>query len=94
MRAISLWQPWATAVAVCRLTDCIPTEDLLVARDRFGVTAVERMYGNYGPGRFGWILEDVRALPEPIGFRGGQSFFTVPDDLLPPGFCPAPSTLL
>ena len=149
MRAISLWQPWATAVAVgskhietrhwatayrgplvihaakrwdreqrefasvemslgrlprrvplgalvavCRLADCIPTEDLMAARSAFGVTPIERIYGNYEPGRFGWLLEDIRALPEPIGFRGGQSFFTVPDEVFPADFRPAPDTLL
>ncbi len=30
----------------------------------------------------GPVLDNIRALPEPIPFRGGQSFFTVPDELL------------
>jgi activating signal cointegrator 1 len=132
MRAISLWQPWATAIAVgnkrvetrhwttryrgplaihaakrwgpdqrefasvehalgrlparvplgvivatCRLVDIRPTQELHPT-----VSAVERLYGNYEWGRFGWLLEDVVALPEPIPFKGGQGFFDVPDVLL------------
>ena len=74
--------PLGAIVAVCRLVDCVPTEDLMAQRDAFGLRAVERLYGNYEPGRFGWILEDIRPLPEPIGFVGKQSFFSVPDEIL------------
>ena len=136
MRAISLWQPWATAialgvkrvetrhwstryrgpllihaarrfdaeqrefasvertlgrlpsrlplgalVAVAILADVRPTDEL-----HSEVSAIERLYGNYGPGRFGWLLRDIRPLPEPIPYKGHQSFFDVPDSVLPEGF--------
>ena len=29
-------------------------------------TDQERAFGDYGPGRFAWLLADIRALPEPI----------------------------
>ena len=35
------------------------------------VTA-ERPFGDYRPGRFAWLLEDIRRLPEPVPFKGGQ----------------------
>jgi len=131
MRAISLWQPWATAiaigvkrietrhwstsypgplaihaaqrwdrsqrrfagveqslgvlpkeiplgaiVAICRLEDCGPADELV--RE---ITQLEQRYGNYDRGRFGWILTEVRALPQPIPFKGRQSFFDVPDHI-------------
>lgn len=66
----------------------------MAARAAFGVSAVERIYGNYEPGRFGWLLGDIRALPEPIGWRGGQSFFTVPDEAFPADFRPSSGLLL
>jgi len=30
----------------------------------------EQSFGNYAPGRYAWILEDVRQLPEPILAKG------------------------
>lgn len=132
MRAISLWQPWATAIAIglksietrgwqisyrgpiaihaakrwgpdqrsfaeveqwagrlpenlplgvivatATITDCKPVERL-----RESIGAIERNYGNYDDGRFGWLLADVVALPRPIPFRGAQGIFNVPDELL------------
>lgn len=132
MRAISLWQPWATAIAfgvkrvetrhwstnytgplaihaakhwtraekeftkleqmmtrlpkdiplgviiaTCTLMGCRRTEDV-----EHQITEIERIYGNYAPGRFAWFLTDIVALPEPIPFKGAQGFFNVPDELL------------
>lgn len=131
MRAISLWQPWATAIAIgikrvetrhwhtsytgplaihaakrwgpqerefasiehalgrlpkriplgaivatATLVECRRTEDVVQS-----LGAIERMYGNYSPGRFAWVLADVVALQTPIAFRGAQGFFNVPDDI-------------
>lgn len=137
MRAISLWQPWATAwvigikqietrhwstdyrgllavhaakrldaderrwwdrlhqgdarfparpplgaiVGVVELIDVQPTDDL-AAR----ISDREHEWGNYGRARFGWLARNHRALPEPIPFPGRQSFFSVPDELLPAAF--------
>jgi hypothetical protein len=135
MKAISLWQPWASAIAlkhkrietrgwlppdsvqgvriaihaakcwskhqrefaaveraVGRLPAQIPLGCIVataVIADVVGVEylrdtvgPVERLYGNYEPGRWGWVLKDVIALPEPIPFAGKQGFFNVPDQLL------------
>ena len=80
--------PLGAIVAICRIVDCIPTDEIMSQRIRYGVTAIERIYGNYDAGRYAWLLEDIRALPEPIGFRGGQGFFNVPDELLPADMLP------
>lgn len=132
MRAISLWQPWASAVvlgvkkietrhwgpkytgplaihaakrwhaeqqqfaatevALGRLPQRLPFGAIIGVVELLGwrfaedvaaqITAIERMYGNYDAGRFAWLLANARALPEPIPFKGHQSFFEVPDDLL------------
>lgn len=29
-------------------------------------------YGDFTPGRFGWLLNDIEPLDEPVPFRGGQ----------------------
>jgi activating signal cointegrator 1 len=65
--------PFGALVAVARLVDCRRTDGLAVS-DR------EAMLGNYSTGRFGWILEDIRAFSDPIPYRGAQGLFNVPDD--------------
>jgi hypothetical protein len=70
--------PLGAIVGVVRLIDVVPTEQL-VAR----ISDRECGWGNYGRGRFGWLAENFRPLPEPIPFPGRQSFFSVPDELIP-----------
>ena len=64
-------------VGVVDLIDIRPTEEL-----RLITSAIERLYGNYGPGRFGWILANPRQFEVPIAWPGRQSFFTVPDEVI------------
>lgn len=69
--------PLGQIIAVAKLIDCRPTEELLKKIDR-----EEYVRGNYAPGRFGWILESVWALKKAVDWKGRQSFFTVPDMVL------------
>lgn len=71
--------PLGKIVATAVLYDVVPTAMLLAA----GVTDLERMYGDYSPGRFGWLLRDVVALEQPIPWIGKQGFFNVPDEVFP-----------
>jgi len=41
----------------------------------------ERSFGDYTPGRFAWILEDVEMLPEPIPAKGQLSLWTIPPEI-------------
>ena len=85
--------PFGATVAVCTVADCRPTgsftvDELDTMRAPEGATLDhykwnERMMGDFSPGRFGWVLTDVKPLPEPIPFVGRQGFFNVPDELLP-----------
>jgi hypothetical protein len=139
LKAISLWQPWASLWAVGRkrfetrhwATNhrgrlvihaaqklCLDIDDELedICRDQFGaywarelprgallgtctllnciathgmhVSPEERAQGNFESGRFAWEADDRKLLLAPIPFRGHQSIFDVPDDLL--GLEPAP----
>ena len=88
--------PFGAIVASCRLVDCQPSEyftavDIDAARSPdlppgtphpHWYTWTEGLLGDFGPGRFGWVLEDIRALPEPIPYRGRQRLFNVSDDVL------------
>ena len=130
MRAISLWQPWATAIALGLKTietrhwsttyrgplaihaakrwtveerefaresaetwgapflatpplGCIVAVVELIACERSealvrsGISPSDTWFGNFGPGRFGWRLANIRAIAEPLPYRGAQGFFDV-----------------
>jgi hypothetical protein len=71
-----LLPPLGAIVAIGRLVGIERTERLLPR-----ITATEESFGNYGPGRFGWLFEEVTPLEQPIPYRGAQGFFDVPVDL-------------
>jgi hypothetical protein len=70
--------PFGAIVATCMLTD---VRGSLALRQE--VFATELFFGDFGPYRFGWILDDIVQLAEPIPFKGRQGFFDVPDELVP-----------
>jgi hypothetical protein len=67
--------PFGAFIAVADLVDIVPTQGL-------EVSDLERLWGDYSPGRYAWLLRDVRPLPEPIRRKGAQRFFNFPDRLL------------
>lgn len=69
--------PLGAIVAIAEVVDVKTTIELVTQ-----ISAIERLYGNYEPGRFGWMLEHIRPLPEPIPYKGSQGFFHVPDELI------------
>lgn len=143
MKALSLWQPWASLVAngskhvetrswqtsfagdvAIHATSYMPAEgrellalepfrsalaqeladDTEVSLPRGALLAVVRLarctsisegdgtmlmrtnpreyaFGNYAPGRFAWVLEDVRRLPSPLPCRGRQGLWELPVDV-------------
>lgn len=76
-------------IAVANLVDCRPTDSFTVAEldtlrrpgddDReSGVHEwSERMLGDFSPGRFVFVLDDVRPLETPILYRGRQRIFNL-----------------
>lgn len=52
--------------------------------DRYQATDVSDQlpFGDFTPGRFGWVFENVRALPKPIPWKGGQGLRHAPPELL------------
>ena len=77
--------PFGAIVATCELVYCIKIEK---AR-KFYRNALPRMidglwlppdepelsFGDYTPGRYAWILANVKALPEPIPAKGAQGLW-------------------
>lgn len=65
--------PFGAYVCTCVLVDCVRVEDLHRVRP---LTVTERLFGNYAPGRFVWLLEEIKQLPEPVPAKGRQGFWT------------------
>jgi len=66
--------PRGLIIATCALVGCRPTESFTrgadMAEAAYDLTKQEEAFGDYSPGRFAWILEDVKQLPEPIPAKG------------------------
>lgn len=60
-------------LAVGKLTGCARTTSLLRT-----ISVDEETLGNYEPGRWGWVFEDIRRLPEPMPYKGQQGLWELP----------------
>lgn len=61
--------PFGAIVATCRLAECLRTRDI------DDLTLQERGWGDYSPGRYGWVLKDVVWLKTPVPARGAQQLW-------------------
>lgn len=59
-------------VCVVDLVECLPVGDLRLAQM---LTDDERLLGNYGPGRWGWVTSNPRQLREPLSAGGALSLW-------------------
>ena len=50
--------------------------------DRILIRGDEATFGNYEPGRYGWVRGDVFRLPEPVPCLGARGLWDVPEDVL------------
>jgi hypothetical protein len=77
-------------VGVVTLVDCRPSDSFTIGEldvprfptdepDRYSWT--ERQLGDFSPGRFGFVLENPVALPEPVPCRGALGLWNVPGDV-------------
>lgn len=65
--------PLGVVIGAVRLVSCVDTTAPLIR----GITPRERAFGDYGPGRAAWILEDPRLFPTPIAARGYPWLFMI-----------------
>lgn len=66
--------PLGAIIAVCTLTDCARME----GQDTLPQPGtIEYCLGDYTPGRYAWILEDVHPIT-PVACRGSQGLWDVP----------------
>lgn len=90
--------PLGCIVAVARLDMCLPTpraapdsgETFTVFDPRrlpdadpgtYAITPTECLLGDYAPGRYAWVLRDVRRLTTPIPCQGKQGLFAVSSEI-------------
>lgn len=69
--------PTGYILAVATLIDCLPVDQLPQAM----LTEHERAFGNYGYGRYGWIMENVRRLQQPIQCKGALGLWPAPTEV-------------
>lgn len=72
--------PFGAVLSSAKLVDCVAIahrwqEQLIQQRDNRWfvsppITSPEYAFGDYTPGRYAWLLDDVQPLPEPIPARG------------------------
>jgi hypothetical protein len=78
--------PRGRIVATCALIGIVSSQAIVGAgghettapngrRYEWVLDAEERVFGDYGPGRYCWLLADVQALAEPIAARGLQGLW-------------------
>ncbi len=66
--------PRGSIVCVVTLEDVVRTEDVRDALSRREVS-----FGNFADGRYAWKFANVRPLVPPLGARGFQGLFELPD---------------
>lgn len=66
--------PLRCLLGTVELADCVPVESL-------EPNETERAFGDFTPGRFGWVLRFPRPFPKPIPYAGSRGLFEVPNKL-------------
>lgn len=70
-------------LATCRIAEVLPTERVRIYPQTLGavglkeITAREGALGDFRPGRFAWVLDDVQELQSWVPVAGRQGFFNV-----------------
>jgi hypothetical protein len=63
--------PLGCVVAVCDLVDCVP----ITTRFATSLSDQEQAFGDYSPGRYAWVLENVREIRPPVAACGHQGLW-------------------
>lgn len=80
--------PYGQVVAVAVLVGCVPTSAILwvtaaelegadwaTGNDRAAIGWRQRAYGDFGPGRWAWLLAEVSRLAVPVAAAGRQQLW-------------------
>lgn len=53
-----------------------------ISTDQADPDPIDRMCGDWSPGRYAWLLDDVRRLRDPIDARGKQGWWSIAAETL------------
>jgi len=74
--------PRGAIVAVADLVDCFSTDPTNPLNEMMRrLREPEFSFGNYSPGRFGFVTTNLRRLATPVPARGALQIWTVPPDI-------------
>jgi hypothetical protein len=71
--------PFGAIVAVVYLYDCRSSDSL--KKDVPDWISAEEHFGNFEPGRYGWLTRGPQILTNPVETRGFQGFWDLPSDI-------------
>ncbi len=63
--------PLGSVIATAWLAQCLPVHCIFEA----DLTEQEKAFGDFSEGRYGWFLQDIVVLPEPIPAKGALSLW-------------------
>jgi hypothetical protein len=74
MRSLSLSEelPYGVIIGTAELFQCVPIEML---EGTMYDTRIERLLGDWSPGRYGWIMQYAITFNKPIPARGHSGFW-------------------
>ncbi len=67
-------------LATCNLVDCVQVIDeepgifALLENGKY-IDGPELLFGDYRPGRYVWILDNIKKLPKPVAVKGKQGLW-------------------
>lgn len=67
--------PFGKIVAVAKIESCVEMNEALIQSQ----TQAERAFGAWAPGRFAWILGEVRRIQYPVPCKGALGLWDVPE---------------
>ena len=67
--------PCGMILATCELAQVLKTERVLAKPSRY-LQGDEAAFGDFGPGRYAWILTNMQLLQAPIPAQGARGFWT------------------
>lgn len=72
--SFSINLPLGAVVATCQLTDCVLITNHFVFAEN---EEHERYFGDYAPGRFAWLLSNIKPLEKPLMYRGALGLWEI-----------------
>ena len=66
--------PRGAIIAICKLEGCFKIEEGLLLKRQ------ERLFGDYTPGRFRWMLGEVKKLKKPITTKGAMGLWELKEE--------------